>query len=85
MQGESYDVHADLLRSILMLITTIKTMVISVMEVILQCQTLMILKTLMGNLRGAVAKGISSLASENYRAGGRILRKFFRADCRFVN
>ena len=39
MQGESYDVHADLLRSILMLIliliTTLKTMVISVMELIL--------------------------------------------------
>ena len=54
MQGESYDVHADLLRSILILIliTTIKTMVISVMEVILQCQTLMISKTLMGNFRG---------------------------------
>ena len=81
MQGESYDVHADLLRSILMLITTIKTMVISVMELILECQTLMISKTLMGNLRGAVPKGISSLASENYRASGKICQEQFWAGC----
>ena len=40
-------------------------MVISVMELILKCQTLMISKTLMGNLRGAVAKEISSLPPDS--------------------
>ena len=38
-----------------------------------------------GKLKGAVAKGISSLASENYRASGRILRKVSRSGWRFVN
>ena len=34
-----------------------------------------------GKLKGAVAKGISSLASENYRASGKICQEQFWAGC----